>query len=114
LSGAAASGQRGHALAAAGFADEREGLAALDRQREPVDGFRGRRRRRARLEIGDVSWSDHRLVRSRGGSRVSVVERVAHAVGEQVAARTSVTMKANAAANDHHTSGSGSSRCVPG
>ena len=32
-------GQCGHALAAAGLADQREGLAAFDRQRQSVDGL---------------------------------------------------------------------------
>ena len=31
--------KRGHALAAAGLADQREGLAAFDRERQAVDGF---------------------------------------------------------------------------
>ena len=78
------------------------GLEALDREhgerRSPVarDDGAGAACRPAgpRLRPPDAE---------RAGARI---EGVAHGVGEQVAASTSVTMKPNAAANVHHTTGS--------
>src|SRR5690606_18972905 len=104
--------QRRHALAAAGFADQREGLAALDRQPQAVDGAHepavgiqfdlqpvdrehvqafGRRcsaRRRARK------------LRARG----SKASRTPSA--NRLAASTTATMKPKAEAKLHQTTGS--------
>ena len=58
--------KRSHALAAARFADEREGLAALDREREAVDRLdEAGLGVECDLEVGDVQHRQGKVLRSR-------------------------------------------------
>ena len=89
--------QRGHALAAARFADQREGFAALDGQRQAVDRLQqagvGVERRPSRSSAFSISRRlrpDAALPSARAADGASAeracarIEGVAHAVGEQV------------------------------
>ena len=110
--------ERRHALAAAGFADQREGLAALDRQRQAVDGLDEagvgvERHLRGpaisqRAPCRRVAASARSRARRRRGrnarARGSNASRTPSA--NRLAASTSVTMKPKAAAKLHQTIGS--------